>query len=116
MTDLDARVALALDVAPRGRARWRSTSGGGGASSRSRRRRALQDIVSEADRSVERLVRDRVAAAFPEDGFLGEEYGAEPGRSGFDLGDRPDRRHLALSARDAELVRGDGGGARDARR
>lgn len=43
----------------------------------------LLDIVSEADRSVERLVRERVAAVFPEDGFLGEEYGLTPGTSGF---------------------------------
>ncbi|MBA3326219.1 MAG: inositol monophosphatase [Rhodobacteraceae bacterium] len=44
---------------------------------------SLQDIVSEADRAVERLIRDRVAATFPEDGFLGEEYGLTEGRSGF---------------------------------
>lgn len=42
-----------------------------------------QDLVSEADRAVERLIRDAVAAHFPEDGFLGEEYGETPGRSGF---------------------------------
>jgi myo-inositol-1(or 4)-monophosphatase len=41
------------------------------------------DIVSEADRSVERAIRAAVTAAFPEDGFLGEEYGLVPGRSGF---------------------------------
>ena len=44
---------------------------------------SLQDIVSEADRAVERLIRERVAAAYPEDGFLGEEYGLTEGRSGF---------------------------------
>ncbi len=44
----------------------------------------LQDIVSEADRAVERLIRERVAAAHPEDGFVGEEFGVTPGTSGFD--------------------------------
>jgi myo-inositol-1(or 4)-monophosphatase len=44
----------------------------------------LQDIVSEADRAVERLIRARVGASFPEDGFLGEEYGLSAGTSGFD--------------------------------
>ncbi len=42
-----------------------------------------QDIVSEADRAVERLIRDAVAEAFPGDAFLGEEYGFTPGASGF---------------------------------
>lgn len=34
-----------------------------------------QDMASEADLAVERLIRDRLATAFPEDGFLGEETG-----------------------------------------
>ncbi len=42
-----------------------------------------QDLVSEADRAVERLIREAVAARFPDDGFLGEEYGATDSRSGF---------------------------------
>jgi myo-inositol-1(or 4)-monophosphatase len=42
-----------------------------------------QDIVSRADREVEALIRARVAERFPEDGFLGEEYGATAGASGF---------------------------------
>jgi len=42
-----------------------------------------QDIVSRADREVEALIRARVAAAFPDDGFLGEEFGATPGTSGY---------------------------------
>lgn len=44
---------------------------------------SLQDIVSRADREVEDLIRARVAAAFPEDGFQGEEGGTQPGTSGF---------------------------------
>lgn len=43
---------------------------------------ALADIVTEADREVEDLIRARLAAARPDDGFLGEESGAERGRSG----------------------------------
>ena len=43
---------------------------------------ALADIVTEADREVELLIRDRLATARPQDGFLGEESGAEGGESG----------------------------------
>lgn len=39
--------------------------------------------VTLADRGAERLLRDRIQAAFPEDGILGEEYGESPGRSGY---------------------------------
>ncbi|MCG8273849.1 inositol monophosphatase [Aquamicrobium sp. NLF2-7] len=42
-----------------------------------------QDVVSQADRAVEKLVRERIAAAFPEDGFLGEETGLTPGASDY---------------------------------
>ncbi|HZZ61186.1 MAG TPA: inositol monophosphatase [Roseiarcus sp.] len=37
--------------------------------------KGLQDMASEADLNTELLIRDRLAAAFPEDGFLGEETG-----------------------------------------
>ena len=36
-----------------------------------------QDLVSIADRAVEDCIRERFAAAFPEDGILGEEGGGE---------------------------------------
>ncbi|TYR30055.1 inositol monophosphatase [Mesorhizobium microcysteis] len=42
-----------------------------------------QDVFSIADRNVETLVRDAVSHAFPDDGFLGEEYGLTEGTSGF---------------------------------
>lgn len=42
-----------------------------------------QDIVSRADREVEELIRARISAVFPDDGFLGEEGGAQAGASGF---------------------------------
>lgn len=44
---------------------------------------SAQDIVSRADREVETLIRARVAASFPDDGFLGEEFGATAAASGF---------------------------------
>ena len=34
-----------------------------------------QDFVSRADREVEAFIRSEIAAAFPDDGFLGEESG-----------------------------------------
>lgn len=46
-------------------------------------KRDLQDVVSIADREVENLIRARVAAAHPGDGFLGEEYGLAGGTSGY---------------------------------
>ncbi|MET0908191.1 MAG: inositol monophosphatase family protein [Ilumatobacteraceae bacterium] len=41
----------------------------------------LADIVTEADREVERLIKERLAAERPQDGFLGEESGADFGSS-----------------------------------
>jgi myo-inositol-1(or 4)-monophosphatase len=38
-------------------------------------KRDLQDVVSIADRDVETLISDKVRARYPDDGFLGEEYG-----------------------------------------
>jgi myo-inositol-1(or 4)-monophosphatase len=40
------------------------------------------DLVSEADHAAERLIRERLAAARPEDGILGEEGSDEAGTSG----------------------------------
>lgn len=42
----------------------------------------VADIVTEADREVEALIRARVRAARPSDGFLGEESGGDDGTSG----------------------------------
>lgn len=77
-----ARLSLAIDIARHAgalahdywlaRADLEITAKGG-----------AQDLVSEADRAVERLIREAVTAQFPEDGFLGEEYGAADGASGF---------------------------------
>jgi histidinol-phosphatase len=38
--------------------------------------------VTEADRAAERFLRERIRAAFPRDGLLGEEFGEVPGESG----------------------------------
>src|SRR3546814_19578726 len=42
---------------------------------------ALADIVTEADREVEALIRDRLHAERPADGFLGEESGGQDSES-----------------------------------
>jgi histidinol-phosphatase len=39
--------------------------------------------VTRADREGEALIREMLGNAFPSDGFLGEEYGNQPGTSGF---------------------------------
>lgn len=39
--------------------------------------------VTAADRASETLLRERIAAAFPDDGILGEEFGVTPGTSPF---------------------------------
>jgi myo-inositol-1(or 4)-monophosphatase len=43
---------------------------------------SLSDIVTQADREVENLIRDAVAAARPDDGFYGEESEGTEGSSG----------------------------------
>jgi len=42
-----------------------------------------QDLVSEADRDVETLIRKEIATRFPEDGIVGEEHGTVEGSSGY---------------------------------
>jgi histidinol-phosphatase len=42
-----------------------------------------QSPVTVADRNAEALLRQTLLAKFPNDGFLGEEYGDQPGTSGF---------------------------------
>jgi histidinol-phosphatase len=39
--------------------------------------------VTIADREAEQLLRKRIAAAYPQDAILGEEFGEQPGTSGF---------------------------------
>jgi histidinol-phosphatase len=42
-----------------------------------------QSPVTIADRNAEAMIRERVAKHFPRDGFLGEEFGDQPGDSGY---------------------------------
>ncbi|GEK79414.1 inositol monophosphatase family protein [Agrococcus baldri] len=72
----DLLVGLAVDAATL--ARSRREAGVTIAASKS----SLVDIVTEADREVERLVVDRIRAARPDDGILGEEGTSIPGTSG----------------------------------
>lgn len=46
-------------------------------------RKADNSPVTVADRQAEQLLRQRIAAAFPDDGILGEEFGEQAGGSGF---------------------------------
>jgi histidinol phosphatase-like enzyme (inositol monophosphatase family) len=39
--------------------------------------------VTQADRRAEELLRERIAAAYPADAILGEEFGEQPGDSGY---------------------------------
>lgn len=45
--------------------------------------KGLQDLVSNADKSVELQIRAALASAFPDDGIVGEEHDNVPSSSGF---------------------------------
>ncbi len=45
------------------------------------RHKADRTLVSEADTAIERTLRSRIAAAYPDPGVVGEEYGTEAGKS-----------------------------------
>ncbi|MFS0866583.1 inositol monophosphatase family protein [Microbacterium sp. 179-B 1A2 NHS] len=78
--DAAALADLALDIAREAGdlARRRREAGVAIAATKS----VIADIVTEADREVEALIRERLAVARPGDGFLGEESGAERGTTG----------------------------------
>lgn len=46
-------------------------------------KKADSSPVTIADREAEQIIRGLVAKSFPDDGFLGEEFGDQPGASGF---------------------------------
>jgi myo-inositol-1(or 4)-monophosphatase len=78
--DLDALLALATDVAREAGAKLlllrdvaRTDVG---------TKSSATDMVSDADRSSERLIVERILAARPDDAILGEEGGERPGTSG----------------------------------
>lgn len=71
--ELDLRLAAAAEVIRAAGRRAAALSG-----DRERlgvERKGLQDLVSLADREAEALIRERLGALFPGDGFLGEEQG-----------------------------------------
>lgn len=82
MSDLAARrafaAALAEDAGAYALARFRDLDG------LAVEEKGHQDLVSDADRATEALIRARIAARWPGDGIVGEEHGAEPGSTGFD--------------------------------
>jgi myo-inositol-1(or 4)-monophosphatase len=43
-----------------------------------------QDLVSNADKDTETLIRDAIEAHWPDDGIVGEEHGRKHGTSGYD--------------------------------
>lgn len=80
MVDPHELLALAVDIAREAGDLARTRRGEGVAIAATKS--ALADIVTDADREVEALIRARLTSARPGDGFLGEETGAEPGTSG----------------------------------
>jgi myo-inositol-1(or 4)-monophosphatase len=79
---LDDRLTFAVDLA---------REAGGFALSRFRalddlviESKGHQDLVSDADRATETLIRDAIAARWPDDGIMGEEHGRKHGTTGFD--------------------------------
>ena len=62
-------------------------------------KRTLQDMVSEADREVETLIRDALADGLPRRRPTRRGARAEPRHVRPDLGDRSDRRHRAVPRR-----------------
>ncbi len=79
--DSDAQLlSLAIEIAREAGelARTRREAGVAIAATKS----GLADIVTEADREVEQLIRARIAEARPDDGFFGEESAAHEGSSG----------------------------------
>lgn len=80
MSSLDAMHELAVDIALEAGAlaRKRREEGVAVAATKS----SLADIVTEADREVEALIRSRLERERPRDGFLGEESGTADGSSG----------------------------------
>jgi myo-inositol-1(or 4)-monophosphatase len=79
---LDDRLAFAVDLARRA---------GDFALSRFRalddlviESKGHQDLVSDADRATETLIREAIAVRWPDDGIVGEEHGRKHGTTGFD--------------------------------
>jgi myo-inositol-1(or 4)-monophosphatase len=78
--DAGALLAVAVEAATAAGALLRERFGGPAAGVASKS--SATDMVSDADRRSEALIRERIRAARPDDAILGEEEGAEEGRSG----------------------------------
>ena len=82
MEDLDTRIQFATDVCRKAGAQalrffeQKTTL--------SVLQKGTQDWVSEADVSVERSIRERIQANYPDDGIIGEEFDPKKGTSGFE--------------------------------
>jgi myo-inositol-1(or 4)-monophosphatase len=79
MSDLDERLAVASAVAREAGGVARKAFGHA-PHSRARAFKGPQDYVLESDAEVERVIRQRLLAAFPGDSFFGEESGGDFGR------------------------------------
>ncbi len=77
--DLDELLGVAVDLARRAGALALSMREG---SSADTTKTSPTDVVTAADRAVERLLLDGLRAARPDDGVLGEEGASRPGRTG----------------------------------
>ena len=73
-------LSLAEDIAREAGAQLRDAAAGGGL--RTQAKSSPTDLVSEADVAAERLIRERLQAARPDDGMLGEEGSDTAGTSG----------------------------------
>jgi myo-inositol-1(or 4)-monophosphatase len=80
-TDPDALLKVAVELA-RGAGELLLERFEGGSEQALASKSSPTDLVSEADLASERFVRERLAQARPEDGFLGEEGGSLQGSSG----------------------------------
>lgn len=76
MTELDDRLAIACAVAREAGVIAREAFGHA-PQSRARAFKGPQDYILESDAEVERVIRERLFAAFPKDSFFGEESGGD---------------------------------------
>ena len=82
MTDLDALLKLAVDIAAEAGELVRERRDAVTRMAVSATKSTPTDIVTESDTAAEALIRDRLGAARPDDAVLGEEGGASAGKSG----------------------------------
>ncbi|MFO1151376.1 MAG: inositol monophosphatase family protein [Alsobacter sp.] len=75
--ELARRLDVACAVAREAGAVMKARAGGAGAGAVAFSMKGHQDYLTEVDGEVEALVRARLASAFPQDGFIGEEGGGE---------------------------------------